>query len=96
MLFVITCLDKPDRGPLRAATRPAHLDHIRAEAGRIAIAGPLLAADGTTPVGSLLIIDFPDRAAVDRFAAADPYAKAGLFESVTVRAFRKVFPEQLQ
>jgi uncharacterized protein YciI len=35
----------------------------------------------------------PDRAAVDRFLAADPYTKAGLFQSVTVRPFRKVFPQ---
>jgi len=94
MLFVITCLDKPESSALRAATRPAHLDYIRAQAGRIAIAGPLLANDGVTPVGSELVLEFPDRAAAERFAAADPYAKAGLFETVTIRGFRKVFPER--
>ena len=35
----------------------------------------------------------PDRAALDRFLADDPYAKAGLFQSVTVKPFRKVFPK---
>jgi uncharacterized protein len=38
-------------------------------------------------------VDYPNRAEVDRFLAEDPYGKAGLFQSVTVRPFRKVFPE---
>jgi uncharacterized protein YciI len=29
-------------------------------------------------------------AAAEAWAAADPYAKAGLFESVTIRAWKKV------
>ena len=93
MLFVITCLDKPNAGALRAETRPAHLDFIRARIGHVVLAGPLLAEDGTTPIGSMLVVDFPARAEVDRFLAEDPYAKAGLFQSVSVRPFRKVFPE---
>ena len=38
--------------------------------------------------GSLLIVDAPDRAAVDQFLRDDPYVKAGLFESVDVRPYR--------
>jgi hypothetical protein len=30
-------------------------------------------------IGTLLILDAEDRAAVERFLAGDPYAKAGLF-----------------
>jgi uncharacterized protein len=30
---------------------------------------------------------------VDRFVAADPYSKAGLFQSVSIRPFRKTFPQ---
>jgi uncharacterized protein len=93
MLFVLTCLDKPNSGSLRAETRPAHLDFIRARIQQVPLAGPILAEDEKTPIGSLLIVDLPNRAAVDRFLADDPYGKAGLFQSVTVRPFRKVFPE---
>jgi uncharacterized protein YciI len=93
MLFVMTCLDKPDSASLRAATRPAHLDFIRARVRHVPLAGPLLAEDEKTPIGSMLVLDLPSRAEVDRFAAEDPYAKAGLFQSVTVRPFRRVFPE---
>ena len=41
--------------------------------------------------GSLLIMDFPDRAGAEAFAADDPYNKAGLFQSVEIKAWKKVF-----
>ena len=56
------------------------------------LAGPLLSDDGERPLGSLLIMEFDDRSQVQAFAEGDPYAKAGLFESVTIRPFRKVLP----
>jgi uncharacterized protein YciI len=93
MLFVMTCLDKPNAGSLRADTRPAHLEFIRARIAHVLLAGPLLAEDEKTPIGSMLVLDLPSRAEVDRFSAEDPYVKAGLFQSVTVRPFRQVFPE---
>jgi uncharacterized protein YciI len=48
------------------------------------------------PCGSLLVVEAADRAAAEAFAAADPYAKAGLFESVVVRPFRAVFKDGRQ
>jgi hypothetical protein len=38
--------------------------------------------------GSMLIIEVADRAAAEAFAASDPYAVAGLFERVEIRAWR--------
>ncbi len=40
--------------------------------------------------GSLLVIDAPDLEAAKKFAAGDPYVKAGLFERVKIRPWRKV------
>jgi uncharacterized protein YciI len=37
-------------------------------------------------------MEFPDRAAAEAFAAGDPYRKAGLFESVIIRRWKKVLP----
>jgi uncharacterized protein len=93
MLYVLTCLDKPDSAALRAETRPAHLDYIRARIRNVLLAGPVLAEDEKTPVGSLLVVEFGTRAELERFSAEDPYVKAGLFRSVTARPFRQVFPE---
>jgi uncharacterized protein len=93
MQFVIYCLDKPKSGEIRAANRAAHLDYLGGFAASALLAGPLLSPDGTGMVGSLLVMDFPDRKAADDFCAGDPYAKAGLFQSVTVSPFRKVLPK---
>ena len=61
-------------------------------AAMIVHGGPMLDTDGR-PCGSLLLIDVEDRAAAEGFAASDPYAKAGLFESTVIRAFRTVFKD---
>ena len=92
MYFALRCLDKPDGLALRQQTRPDHLAHIDRHLDRVLSAGALLGADGN-PIGSLLIVDFDDRAAVDRFLAEDPYAKAGLFAEVEVTPWRKVVPK---
>lgn len=93
MHFAIYCLDKPDSTSLRAQARPAHLEYATRHAGRIVLAGPMLSDDGKDMVGSLFVVDFPDKAAVERFTLEDPYRKAGLFRSVEIRPFRKIFPQ---
>ncbi len=92
MQFAIVCLDKPDHGHLRAENRPAHIDYLNANLEHMVLAGPFLSEDGERPVGSLLIMEFDDLDQARAFAKGDPYAKAGLFESVTIRPFRKVLP----
>ena len=89
--FAIHCIDKPDSLALRLATRPEHLVHLQSVGDRMLLAGPLLDGEGN-PMGSLVIIDFADRKAAIEFAAADPYALAGLFASVAVTAWRKTLP----
>lgn len=89
--FAIHCIDKPDGRELRATTREAHLAHIGSIIDQVLVAGPLLDMEGK-PIGSLLIIDFPERKDAVAFAATDPYALAGLFASVAVTAWRKVYP----
>ncbi len=92
MQFAIVCLDKPDRGHLRAENRPAHIDYLNANLEHMLLAGPFLSEDGERPVGSLLIMEYDDQGQAQAFVEGDPYAKAGLFESVTIRPFRKVLP----
>jgi len=90
MLFVLACTDKPGCLDLRLASRPQHLAYLETYQGRLVQAGGLLDTDGR-PAGSLLIIDVADRAEAEGFAEADPYHKAGLFESVVIRPYRQVF-----
>jgi uncharacterized protein YciI len=42
MLFAITCTDKPGGLDLRMATRPAHLEHLKAHEAALVLVGPLL------------------------------------------------------
>ena len=95
MLYAITCTDKPGGLELRMATRPAHLEHLKAHERELVLVGPVLDAAGQ-PCGSLLVVEAADRAAAETFAAADPYARAGLFESVVIRPFRTVFKDGKQ
>ena len=88
MLFALICDDRPDSLELRKATRDAHLAYIR-ETGVVVQAGPLLDAEGRM-AGSLVILDVADRAAAEAWAAADPYARAGLFAQAAIRPWMKV------
>jgi uncharacterized protein YciI len=87
--FAVQCLDKPDSLALRLGTRAVHLDYIASLGEKIAVAGPYL-DDAGNPCGSLLIFMAEDNAQAAAMAANDPYALAGLFESVTVRPWRWV------
>jgi len=92
MQFVLYCLDKSGHQKIRADNRAAHLEYLRQHQARIVFAGPLLDDGGDSMIGSLLVMDFPDRPAAEKFAAGDPYAKAGLFASVRITPWRKVLP----
>jgi uncharacterized protein YciI len=92
MHFFVRCVDKPNHQELRLANRPAHGDFLKANIDKVLIAGPTLTPDGQSMTGSVLVLDFPDRAALDVFLAQDPYAKAGLFEKVEVSVYKKVLP----
>ncbi len=92
MHFAIVCLDKPDHGAVRTDNRPAHIEHLKAHEANILVAGPLLSDDGQSPVGSLLIMDFGNLEAAQKFASDDPYNKAGLFKTVNICPWRKVIP----
>ncbi len=93
MYFSILNVDKPNSLELRMATRPKHLEYLEANIDRIFVGGAHLADDLQTPTASLLIVEVKDRAEAEAFAAADPYAKAGLFSSVTIKPWRRVFPK---
>jgi uncharacterized protein YciI len=88
MHVALIALDRPNALEVRKANREAHLAHVRAS-GIVEQAGPFLNAAGEM-IGSLLILNVPDMAAAEAFAADDPYAKADLFESVTLRPWNRV------
>lgn len=88
MLIALIARDKPEALQVRLDNRDAHLAYIE-ETGVVAQAGPLLDQDGNM-AGSLVILDVEDMAAGEAWAANDPYAKAGLFETTDLVTWKKV------
>ena len=88
MRFALICQDRPGHLPVRIANRSAHLAHIETT-GIVEMAGPFL-DEADQMCGSLIILQVADLQAAKDWAAADPYALAGLFESVSIQAWKKV------
>ncbi len=88
MRFALMTKDKPGALQTRMDNREAHLAYIN-ETGVVEMAGPVLDDEGQM-CGSLIVLEVEDLAAAESWAANDPYAKAGLFADVTLRAWKKV------
>ncbi|RGP35822.1 YciI family protein [Pseudotabrizicola alkalilacus] len=88
MRAALICIDKPDHLQTRIDNRAAHLEHIQSS-GIVEMAGPFLDAAGGM-IGSLVILTVDSMDQAQAWAEADPYAKAGLFESVAIREWKKV------
>ncbi|SNX70815.1 hypothetical protein SAMN05878503_1078 [Cereibacter ovatus] len=88
MRVALICTDKQGALQTRLDTRAAHLAYI-AETGVVEMAGPFLNADGQM-TGSLVVLTVDTLAEAQAWAAGDPYAKAGLFDSVTITEWKKV------
>ncbi|OWY13232.1 hypothetical protein B6V72_10585 [Thioclava sp. F34-6] len=87
MYFAVICRDKPGALQTRMDNREAHLAYIE-ETGAVVMAGPFI--ENEQMVGSLVILEVDSLKAAQDWAANDPYAKAGLFEDVQVKAWKKV------
>ena len=87
MLIALIARDKPGALQTRLDNRSAHLAYLE-ETGVVAQAGPLL--DGEAMIGSLIILNVEDLAAAKEWAENDPYALAGLFDSVELIPWKRV------
>jgi uncharacterized protein YciI len=99
MYYVVIGTDVSDSLERRLVARPAHgarLQQLQNE-GRLLLAGPLPAIDSEDPgaagyIGSLIVAEFESLDAARAWADADPYVKAGVYASVSVKPFRKTLP----
>ena len=99
MLYAIISQDVDNSLGKRKETRPAHLERLNAllDEGRLILAGPHPAIDCEDPgeagfSGSLIVAEFESLEDAEDWANADPYNDAGIYASVTVKPFKKVFP----
>lgn len=99
MFYVISGEDGPGSLDKRQVARPAHIARLDAlnNAGRLLLAGPFPAIDAEDPgpagfTGSMIVAEFPSLEDARRWADEDPYVKTGVYQSVRVRPFKRVFP----
>ncbi len=100
MYYAIICEDVEQSRDARKATRPAHLDRLQKlqEAGRLLLAGPHPNIDSEDPgesgfSGSLIVAEFDNFDQACAWADEDPYRAAGVYTKVTIKPFKKVFPQ---
>ena len=99
MLYAIMSTDVADSLEKRLSARPDHVKRLQdlQEQGRLVLAGPHPAIASDDPgaagfTGSLVVAEFESLDAAQRWADADPYIHAGVYASVIVKPFKKVFP----
>ncbi len=92
MLFAVTIEDRPGMTETRRATRPDHLAWLEKHRAMLILAGPVMDAQGGS-IGSVRIIEAPDRAAVEALTQGDPFARAGCFARVDIRPYRIVYKD---
>jgi uncharacterized protein len=87
MRVVLICQDKPGSLQVRLDTRAAHLAYIAAT-GLVDLAGPFLNTAGEM-TGSMIVLNVDTMQQAQDWAENDPYAKAGLFASVTLTEWKR-------
>ncbi|HVV21855.1 MAG TPA: YciI family protein [Pseudonocardiaceae bacterium] len=80
--------DRPGGLALREELREEHWSYMDRFATGMIARGPVMAADGETPTGSVHILDLPDTAAARAFAFEEPTYQAGAHGGVLVRRWR--------
>ena len=88
MYWLIKCRSKPATDALRLATIDAHRHFLDGYPEVTWYSGPLFTDDNKNAIGSLRLIEFPDRGAALAYINADPYTRAGIFEEITVERWK--------
>jgi len=98
VLYVIYAEDNADSLEKRQSVRPAHLARLQLlrDEGKLLTAGPMPAVDSNEPgaagfTGSTVIAEFESLEAAEAWAEADPYIAAGVYKTVSVKPYKKVF-----
>ena len=94
MIFTIFLMDKPGTADLRVQIRPEHRAYLAKHSERMAFAGPLTSDDGPTTLGSLLVMEFADRPAVEAWLKEEPFTIAGVYEKPIIHVFNNMWSQK--
>ncbi len=90
--YFIYRVDKPGTKELRLRTRRAHLEYAAKLGETLVFAGPTLADDEETMIGSVWVVAASSKSEAEALAAADPYEQVDLFQSKLIQPLLKVIP----
>ncbi|KAJ3162025.1 hypothetical protein HDU86_005723 [Geranomyces michiganensis] len=90
--FVVIARDGSDSKALdrRLAARPAHLEGVKKlkAAQQILLGGAILSETDHKMIGSVVLVDMPDKQAVEKWLQNDPYVKDGVWTSWEILPFK--------
>ena len=89
MQFLVKAYDGEGMLDRRMAVRPRHLEGMNKLGRRVVCAGGLL-DDAGRMKGSALVMEFEDRAALDRYLNSEPYVVEGVWQRIEVEAMNVV------
>ena len=89
MQFIIKAYDGANKLDKRMEVRSRHLAGMQQLGNHVICAGGLLDEEGKMK-GSVLIVDFENRAALDAYLAGEPYVVEGVWEKVEVEVMNVV------
>lgn len=89
MHYVIHCLDHPGAVRKRLDHYAAHKAYLATAPMKTVISGPLLADDEETMIGSCFVVEADSLAEVEAFNRDDPFKKADLWQTISIRPFSK-------
>jgi uncharacterized protein YciI len=96
-LFAYFNLNGPDAAAPRKEFRQAHLDYLTATEDHLFAVGPMFndsdATDMEDRIGSLYIVDFPDRAKADAWFAAEPFNANGVYGDRWAQGYENLWPK---
>ena len=92
MLFSILIYDKPNSAALRDVHRKVHLEYLEAFDAQTLFAGPFTTDDESEDLGSLRLIDLPDRAAAEQHIADEPYVTGGIQDRWEIARWKPSLP----
>lgn len=91
MQFILIAYDgtDPEAEKRRMAVRQEHLDKIAEWKARGEfISGGAILDDNGKMIGSMILYEFPDRAALDERLKTEPYITTGVWQNIEIKPFR--------
>ncbi len=89
MQYIIRAYDGPDMLEMRMSVRPRHLKNMERVKDHVICAGGLLDDEGKMK-GSVLVMDFEDRASLDEYLGSEPYIMEKVWERVEIESMNVV------